>query len=43
VYKIYKLIKNSGELPGFGKISGGIEISSSEDLVVGTFANRKKI
>jgi len=41
VYKIYKLIKNSGEFPGFGKISSGIEISSSDDLVVGTFAKRK--
>jgi len=41
VYKIYKLIKNSGEFPGFGKISSGIEISSSDNLVVGTFAKRK--
>jgi FkbM family methyltransferase len=43
VYKIYKLIKQSGEFPGNGKILGGIEISSSDDLVVGTFVNRKKI
>jgi len=41
VYKIYNLIKNSGEFPGFGKISSGIEISSSDDLVVGTFDKRK--
>ena len=43
VYEIYRLIKQSGEYPGIGKISTGIEISSSDDLVVGTFVNRKKI
>lgn len=43
VYEIYRLIKQSGEYPGIGKISTGIEISSSYDLVVGTFVNRRKI
>lgn len=43
VNEIYKLFKKSGEYPGIGKISSGIEISSSDDLVVGTFVNRKKI
>jgi FkbM family methyltransferase len=35
--KIYKLIKNAGEYPGMKKILNGIEISKSNDLVVGTF------
>jgi len=43
VYEIYKLFKQSGEFLGFGKIFSGIEISSSDDLIVGTFTNRKKI
>ena len=43
VYEIYKLFKQSGEYPGIGKISGGIEISSSDDLVIGTFVYGKKI
>jgi FkbM family methyltransferase len=41
VYKIYKRFKQSGEYPGFAKISSGIEISSSDDLVVGTFIRRQ--
>ena len=43
VYEIYRLFKQSGDYPGIRKISSGIEISSSDDLVVGTFVNRKKI
>ena len=35
--KIYKLIKNSGEYPGFGKILNGIEITKSDELLVGVF------
>jgi len=35
--KIYKLIKNAGEYPGMKKILNGIEISNSNNLVVGTF------
>ncbi len=37
-YKIYKEYKKSGEFPGFSKVAKGIEISSSESLVVGTFS-----
>jgi FkbM family methyltransferase len=40
VLEIYKLIKQSGEFPGIGKIFNGIEISSSDDLVVGIFVKR---
>ena len=35
--KIYKLIKKSGEYPGFKKILNGVEIAKSDDLVVGYF------
>ncbi len=37
-YKIYKEYVNSGEFPGFSKVAKGIEISSSESLMVGTFS-----
>ena len=40
VLEIYKLIKQSGEFPGIGRIFNGIEISSSDDLVVGIFVKR---
>ncbi|MDG6930759.1 MAG: FkbM family methyltransferase [Nitrososphaerota archaeon] len=37
-YKIYKEYKRSGEFTGFRKVAKGIEISSSESLIVGTFS-----
>ena len=35
---LLKTFKSSGEYPGLMKISNGIEISNSNDLVVGTFS-----
>jgi len=43
VFEIYKLIEQSGEFPVIGKIFSGIEISSSDDIVVGRFVKRKEI
>lgn len=37
VYRLWKLFKGTGENPGLGKISSGIDISTSQDLVVGMF------
>lgn len=37
-YSLYKLFKRNGEYTGLKKISNGIEISNSEELVVGTFS-----
>lgn len=41
-YSLYRIFKNTGELPRTGKILSGIEISNSDDLVVGTFHKRLK-
>jgi FkbM family methyltransferase len=40
--KIYKLLKNSGEYPGIYKVLNGIEISKSDELVVGIFKRFKQ-
>ncbi len=40
--KIYKLLKNSGEYPGIYKVLNGIEISKSDELVVGIFKSFKQ-
>ena len=37
VYKMWKAFTSTGENPGFGKISSGIDISKSKELVVGLF------
>ena len=36
-YRLYSKFKETGENPGMGKIMGGIEISNSDNLVVGVF------
>ena len=36
-YRLFKAFKKTGEYPGVGKITNGIEISASNDLVVGVF------
>ena len=42
-YKLWKVFEGTGENPGMRKISTGIEISSSQDLVVGLFFNLQKM
>ena len=37
VYHLWKAFKSTGENPGLGKISSGIDISNSRELVVGLF------
>lgn len=37
VYRLWKAFKSSGENPGLRKISSGIDISKSDELVVGLF------
>ncbi len=39
--KVYKLMKKSGEYPGFSKILNGIEIAKSNELVIGVFKRNK--
>ena len=41
VYKMWKAFTSTGENPGFGKISSGIDISKSKELVVGLFYKSK--
>ena len=41
-HKLWKIFKGTGENPGMRKISTGIEISSSQDLVVGLFFKSSK-
>ncbi|MEM0134359.1 MAG: hypothetical protein QXU18_03920 [Thermoplasmatales archaeon] len=40
---VYSLLKQAGEYPGIGKIIKGIEISSSDDLVLGLFSKQKEM
>lgn len=37
VYRLWKAFKGTGENPGLGKILSGIDISNSQELVVGIF------
>lgn len=37
VYRMWKAFTGTGENPGLGKISSGIDISKSKELVVGLF------
>jgi len=37
VYRLWKVFKSTGENPGLRKISSGIDISKSDELVVGLF------
>jgi FkbM family methyltransferase len=41
-YKLWKVFKGTGENPGLRKISTGIDISNSQDLVVGLFFKSSK-
>ena len=41
-YKLWKDFKGTGENPGLRKISTGIDISNSQDLVVGIFFKSSK-
>ena len=42
VYRLWKIFKNTGENPGLRKISSGIDISKSNELVVGMFFKPNK-
>ena len=41
-YKLWKVFKGTGENPGLRKISTGIDISNSQDLVMGLFFKSSK-
>ena len=41
VYRMWKAFTGTGENPGLGKISLGIDISKSKELVVGLFYKSK--
>jgi SAM-dependent methyltransferase len=41
IYKMWQAFTSTGENPGFGKISSGIDISKSKELVVGLFYKSK--
>ncbi len=41
IYKMWEEFTSTGENPGFGKISSGIDISKSKELVVGLFYKSK--
>lgn len=43
VYHLWNTFKTTGEYPELGKISSGINISISQELVVGLFFKRKEI
>jgi FkbM family methyltransferase len=43
VYRLWKVFKGTGENPGLRKISSGIDISKSNELVVGIFLKQNKI
>lgn len=43
VYHLWNTFKTTGEYPGLGKISSGIDISISQELVVGLFFKPKAI